>query len=121
MLAVLREIGQGSFYVKRGLIFRDAILKCKLLLNSEVWHCLTMQQVEMLEDLDKQFLRSILKSHSKVAKFPYRYDIMIYYVDRKELIYRVFESQCNSSQQGDWVRQVDKDRTNIELDLDNSE
>ena len=67
MLAVLREIGQGSFYVKTGLIFRDAILKCKLLLNSEVWHCLTMQQIEMLEDMDKQFLRNILKCHSKVA------------------------------------------------------
>ena len=139
MLAVLREIGQGSFYVKTGLIFRDAILKCKLLLNSEVWHCLTMQQIEMLEDMDKQFLRNILKSHSKVAieclyfetgKFPYRYDIMmrrlmylwkILNVDRKELIYRVFESQCNSSHKGDWVRQVDKDRENIELDLENLE
>ena len=42
-------------------------------------------------------------------------------VDRKELIYRVFESQCNSSHKGDWVRQVDKDRENIELDLENLE
>jgi hypothetical protein len=42
-------------------------------------------------------------------------------VDRKELIYRVFESQCNSSHQGDWVKQVDKDRENIELDLENVE
>ena len=139
MLAVLREIGQGPFYVKTGLIFRDAILKCKLLLNSEVWHCLTMQQVEMLEDLDKQFLRNILKSHSKVAieilyfetgKFPYRYDIMmrrlmylwkILTVDRNELIFRVFKSQCNSPHQGDWVKQIDNDRKNVELDLDDLE
>ena len=63
MLPVLREIGKGSFYVKTGLIFHDVILKR----NSEVWHCLTMRQVEMLEVLDKQFLMIILKSHSKVA------------------------------------------------------
>ena len=30
-------------------------------------------------------------------------------------------NQCNSSHQGDWVRQVDIDRKNIELNLDNLE
>ena len=110
ILAVLREIGQGSFYVKTGIIFRDAVLKCKVLLNSEVWHCLTSQQVEILESIDKQFIRTILKSHSKVSieclyletgKYPYKYDIMwkLLHVEEDEL------------------RQIERDRKKLKLNL----
>ena len=42
-------------------------------------------------------------------------------VEEDELIYRVFQSQSNSSHQGDWVRQIESDRKEIELNLDNSE
>ena len=31
-----------TYYVKTGLMLRDAVLKCKLLLNSEIWSCLTV-------------------------------------------------------------------------------
>ena len=67
ILATLKEFGIGSFYVKTGLIYRDSILKCKLLLNSEVWHSLTLQQISILEDVDRTYLRWILNSHPKVA------------------------------------------------------
>ena len=67
ILSVLRDIEIGGFYIKNGLIFRDAVLKCKILLNSEVWHSLTAKQVSQLEDIDKSHIRRILNSHSKVA------------------------------------------------------
>ena len=66
ILPMLKEDGSTSFYILCGLIFRDAVLKCKLLLNSEVWHGLTVNQVNKLEDIDKTFLRIILNSHAKV-------------------------------------------------------
>jgi hypothetical protein len=37
-MTVLKELAAGSHYLAVGLVFRDAVLKSKLLLNSEVWH-----------------------------------------------------------------------------------
>ena len=67
LMSTLKEIGNGAFYIKIGLIYREATLKCKLLLNAEVWHSLTEKQISDLEDIDKIFLRRILNSHEKVA------------------------------------------------------
>ena len=67
MLSILKEVGIGSYYIKIGLVLRDAILKSKLLLNSDVWHNLTLKEISALEEVDKNYLRSILRSHSKVA------------------------------------------------------
>ena len=83
-MSTLKEIGNGAFYIKIGLIYREATLKCKLLLNAEVWHSLTEKQISDLEDIDKIYLRRILNSHEKVAieciffevgLFPLKYEI----------------------------------------------
>ena len=132
---ILKEIGYGSFYVKIGLIYRDAILRPKLLLNSEVWHGVTLQQVSKLEEIDRTYIRTILSSHSKVAieclhfetgTMPLKYDLMkrrlmylwkILHVEETELISRVYNSQILSSHPGDWVRLVQQDMRAIGLDL----
>ena len=66
-MTVFKELSAGCHYVSIGLVFRDAVLLSKLLLNSEVWHNLTLKQIEGLEDLDKIYLRNILSAHSKVG------------------------------------------------------
>ena len=66
-MSILKELSAGSFNHGIGLILRDSVLKSKLLLNSEVWHGLSMTKIKSLEDIDKAFLRSILKAHSKVG------------------------------------------------------
>jgi hypothetical protein len=114
-------------------------LKCKLLLNSEVWHGLTLQQISILEDVDRTFLRYLLISHSKVAieclhfetgTKPLKYYIMrkrlmylwkILHSEENELINRVYKSQELSSHQGDWVCLVEQDKIKLELDLPNEE
>ena len=139
ILATLKEFGIGSFYVKTGLIYRDSILKCKLLLNSEVWHSLTLQQISILEDVDRTYMRWILNSHPKVAievlhfetgTQPLKYDIIrkrlmylwkILHSEESELIHRVYKSQELNSHQGDWVRLVQEDKNKLELDLENEE
>ena len=60
MLPILKEVGMFSLYIKIGLIFREAVLKCKLLLNSKVWHGLTSKQTGKLEEIDKNYLRILL-------------------------------------------------------------
>ena len=114
-------------------MYIDAILKCKLLLISEVWH------VSVLESADKQYLRIILNSHSHVAVEclffevgvrPLKYEIMrrrlmylwkLLNVDKSELIHRIYKSQENASHPGDWVRLVEKDKQDLNLDILNSE
>ena len=90
-MAVLKEVAAGGHYVSIGLVFRDAILKSKLLLNSEVWHALTQKEVEGLEDLDKIYLRTLLNAHPNVGteclyletgKIPLRFSIM-----QRQLLY----------------------------------
>jgi hypothetical protein len=45
----------------------------------------------------------------------------ILHVDKSELIFRVYQSQLNSSNPGDWVRLVTKDKQTIGLDLNDEE
>ena len=139
LMTTLQEVGVGGFYIKSGLIYRDAILKPKLLLNSEVWHSLTLQQISILEEIDKKYLRIILNCHEKVALeciyfecgvMALEYDVMkrrllylwkLLHLNENELIFRVFKSQEISSNQGDWVRQVENDKKKLGLEITNSE
>ena len=134
LLSTLKEVGVGGHYIATGLVYRDSILKSKLLLNSDVWHSLTQQQVSVLEQVDRKYLRCILKSHSKVAieciyfeagVMPLKYDIMqkrmmylwkILHLDEEEVISRVYRSQSNSSHVGDWVRLVAKSKEDLDLE-----
>ena len=84
-MTFLKEVAAGSYYIGIGLVFRDAVLRSKLLLNSEVWHALTVKNVDTIEEVDKAYLRSILSAHSKVGleclyletgKMPLKYNFM---------------------------------------------
>ena len=43
LLFILKRVGVGGYYINTLSIFKDVVLKCKLLLNPEVWHCLTIK------------------------------------------------------------------------------
>ena len=138
-MAMLKEVEAGGYFVGIGLVFRDSVLLPKLLLNSDVWHALTLKHVESLEELDNIFLRNILSAHSKVGieclfldtgKMPLRFHIIqrrqlylwhILHTKQTELIVRVFESQKLSPRRGDWVKLVDEDHKKMELGLSHDE
>ena len=104
-------------------------------MNSEVWHSLTAKQVEHLEEIDKQYLRRLLNSHSKVAieclfletgLLPYKYEVImrrgmywwkLVHTDQSELIRRVYESQIINSCQGDWIRLLEGDKKLLGINL----
>ena len=123
ILPMLKEDGSTSFYILCGLIFRDAVLKCKLLLNSEVWHGLNANQVNKLEDIDKTFIEifwTVMWRLEQSACFR-SWENAILHVDKSELIFRVYQGQLNSTHPGDWVRLVAKDKQRIWLDLNDEE
>ena len=139
ILSMLKEIGIGGNYIRIALIFRESTLKSKLLLNSDVWHNLIQKEVDLLEDVDKSYLRIILNSHSKVALEciffevglrPLKYDVMrkrlmylwkVLHVDKSELIFRIYRSQKNAPNAGDWVKLVENDKKVLDLDISDEE
>ena len=139
ILSMLKEIGIGGHYVRVGLILRESMLKSKLLLNSGVWHDLSKKHVTKLEDIDKSFLRIILKSHPKVAieclflevgKQPLKFEIMrnrlmylwkILHLEEKELVFRAYQSQKCSPNKGDWINLVEEDKGLLHITLSDDE
>ena len=137
--SILSEVKFGTYTIQSGLIMRDAILISKLLLNSEVWHSVTKAQIEELEVIDRILLRQILGAHSKTGiEWIYadcgRLDIKSLIQTRRlmylwhiltrnenELIHRTYKTQSISSVKGDWVRLVNSDKAELEINLTDSD
>lgn len=129
----LKDVGFGRFDIQTGLIMRDSIFGSKMLLNSEVWHSVTKSQIEEIDVIDRILLRQILNAHSKTAvewiysetgklnlkslvqtrRLMYLWHILNR--DESELIHRVYKTQKNSHDIGDWVKLIESDK--IELDI----
>lgn len=95
--------------------------------------------MKSLEDVDKAFLRSIPKAHSKVGveclyleteKIPLRYDIMqrwllylwhILHLEKNELVARTHKSQKLPPRKGDWILSVLKDMNELGLEVEERE
>ena len=65
--SLIKEVGLGKFTIEIGLILRDSIFVSKMLLNSEVWHAVTKNQIEDLDKIDRILLRHILNAHCKTG------------------------------------------------------
>ena len=48
-----------------GLKLRQAMLLNGMLYNSEAWHAITETEIRLLETVDEQLLRSLVKGHAK--------------------------------------------------------
>ena len=125
----------GHFYFEMSLVFRDSVLLSKLVFNSEVWYNVTNAQLEKLEQIDELYLRkmfSVAKTAPKVGlfiecgKLPVKivikmrrimYYWQILHKDEDELLSKFFTVQKYSPSEGDWVCQVQKDMSDIKLDL----
>ena len=108
-----------------GLHLRQAMLINGMLYNSEAWHCLTKEHVEMLEEVDTYLLRSLFKSHAKTsvsflhletATIPIKYIIAsrrlnylhnILTRNSEEALQRVYFAQKEKPLQGDFVKLVE--------------
>ena len=137
--SMLNDANFGRFKIQTGLIMRDSIFVSKVLLNSEVWHSLTKSQVENLEIVDRLLLRHTLNAHSKTGvewlycdtgKLNLKSLIQIRRLmylwlllnrDESELTNRVYETQIISNSVGDWVRLVQSDKSELDINLTDEE
>ena len=120
ILSILSEIPLGKFRVEIALILRQAMLINGMLYSSEVWSDVKDSDIELLEDVDEFFLRSIFRAHSKTpleflhletGTIPIRLIIASRRVNylhhiltrpENELIFRVFQAQKQSPSKGDF-------------------
>ena len=127
VLAITKEAPLGKWRVKSGLLLRNAWLVNSILYNSEAWHGIVKDDMEIFSRVDESLLRGLVSAHSKVAKealyletgtIPIRFiwaARRIIYLqnilkrDTKELIRKVYEAQKLDPKQGDFVQLVKND------------
>ena len=133
--SLINGVGFGRFEIPTGLLMRDTIFGSKILLNSEVWHSLLKSQIEQLEVIDRNLIRQILGAHSKTGiEWLYietgKFDIysliqirrLMYWWhilsrDKSELIRRVYETQKISNNAGDWIRLIENDIKELDIQM----
>ena len=66
ILAITNEVPLAHWRISAGLKLREALLINCILFNSEAWQGITNSEIEMLEKVDEDLLRGIIKAHSKI-------------------------------------------------------
>ena len=132
---IINGLSLGHYYFKIAFIFRETLLLNGILTNLEVWHPVTDTKLEILEKVDQNYLKKILKSHSKTPKealyletglLPIRYVAMrrrlmylhnILIKPENELIKKVYQAQETLPTKGDWFQQVMEDKNKLGLNI----
>ena len=133
ILSIISEIPLGKYKVPVALKLREAMLLNGMLFNSEVWHGVTIAQIEKLESVDEALLRGIMKAHCKTPKeflyletgcVPLRWVLAQRRINYARLILRrkdgdlvksVFLAQKESPTKGDFFLLLEKDLKDLEL------
>ena len=131
ILAILEDIPLGRFKMEIGLMLRQAMLINGILFNSESWHSVSETEYRMLEAVDEQLLRALVKGHSKTTLeflyleagvIPLRYVIasrrLLYHQvilqrEDDELTKRIYQAQKDDTTPGDFAELVSKDFLSI--------
>lgn len=136
ILAILSEIPLGAYKLEMGLKLRQAMLLNGVLFNSEAWHSVSNDDINLLEKLDESLLRSLLQNHPKcpieflyletgsisighiVSSRRIMYLRTILRREDEELVKRVYREQEENTTPGDFVEMVKADlvRYNISYD-----
>ena len=137
--SLIKEVSMGKFTVQIGLILRDSIFVSKVLLNTDVWHCVKKTEIENLEVIDRMLLRHVLDAHSKtglewiysdtgklnlkslvqIRRLMYLWHVLSR--DESELIKRIYETQKITSNAGDWFKLVEADKLELGITLTDEE
>ena len=127
IMNILHSIPFGKLYFQIAILLRNALFVSSLLCNSEAWFNLTKSELNLLETVDVDLLRKIIKAPLTTPKeiiflelgvLPLR-DIIrqkrlnfLFYIIRQKsdsLIGRVFDTQIKNRTKKDWVSMVIKD------------
>jgi hypothetical protein len=68
IMTILEGIPFGKFYFEVAVILRNSLLVSSMLCNSESWYNVTKPELDLLETVDVQLLRNILKAPKSTPK-----------------------------------------------------
>ena len=135
IITILEGIPFGKFYYEVAVILRDSLLVSSMLCNSEAWYNITNAELELLETIDLQFLRRILKAHKTTPKemlflelgcVPFRELIQkrrilfLHYIlneSPESMMNKFLKTQLKTLKQKDWVTQVLKDLQELKIEM----
>ena len=135
ILAILDGIPFGEFYFEIAAILRESLLVSSMLSNSESWYNVSKAELELLETIDVQFLRSILKAPKSTPKemlflelgcVPLRQLIRkrrIYFLHHilnegeDSMMFKFLQTQLKNKKPKDWITQVLRDIDDLKMDL----
>ena len=128
---MLEDLTLGEYYFEAANILRNSLLLS--------WYNVTKKEISNLESVDETLIRKIFSAHSKTplellyletGNIPIRFILKarrlgyLWYIlheDDDTLLQTVFKAQCNKPVAGDWVKTVQDDLKDIDLDMSFSE
>ena len=133
---LLDTVSLGHHYFDIALLMRESMLINGILTNAQVWYGLKESELKALENIDKIFLRSILKTKMSV---PYealylelgilplkmiikgrRIRYLYYLINRNEneMLFKFLNAQWNMPVKNDWTIQVRQDLKDLNISED---
>ena len=139
ILAIVNEIPLAHWRIEAGMKLRQAMFLNGTLFNSEAWHGIKDDEVEMLEKIDEALLRGILNAHAKMpveALFLETGAIPVHLIlksrrlcylktilkrDSEELVSEIYNAQKSDPTAGDFCILVENDAKDIDLQMNEAD
>ena len=136
IMTILEGIPMGEFYFEIAMILRNSLLVSSMLCNSEAWYAVSKAELDLLETIDVQFLRQILRSPKTTPKemlflelgcIPLRELIrkrrilFLQYIVKESpqsMMYKFLEAQLKNRKDKDWISLVLRDIQELKLNLE---
>ena len=133
IVTILEGIFVGKFYFEVALMLRNSLLISSMLVNTEAWYNITKAELNLLETIDVQFLRSVLKApkctptemlYLELGCVPFRHLIIkrrimfLHYIlneNKNSMIYRFLMAQIKKQSKNDWISQVQNDLKKLDM------
>ena len=114
-------------------MLRSSLLVSSMLVNTEAWYNVTQAELNLLETIDVQFLKSVLKApkctptemlYLELGCVPFRQLIMkrrimfLHYIlneDKNSMIHRFLLAQIKQQRRSDWISQVQNDLKKLKM------
>ena len=133
IMTILEGIPFGNHYFEVAIMLRNSLLVSSMLCNSEAWYNVTAAEINLLETVDLQLLRAIIRAPKSTPKemlflelgcIPFSEMIrqrrlgFLYYIlheSPESLVYQFFQTQYKNRTSKDWVTTILKDLDEVKL------
>ena len=138
-ISMLEEISFGYYFFEIAMMFRQSMFLNGILCSSEVLYGVTKKHVEMLEKIDRMFMRRVFDCpistpiesyYLETSTVPVKYILKgrrlmylwtILQKSEKELVRKVYNTQKLFPVKNDWVIQIQDDLIQCKIDMSDEE